>query len=51
MSEVWRITLRLGAWHCPVSIPREMFDTAQDAMHFAVQAVIDARNVRKEMVE
>lgn len=48
MSSVWRVTLRLGAWYCPVELPKDKFESAQDAINFAVQAVIDARD---EVVE
>ena len=51
MSDVWNVLLRLGSWHCPVAIPRELFDTAQDANNFAVQAVIDARDQRERIHE
>ena len=38
------VSIRLGAWHCTVAVPWTMFDTAQEACNFAVQAVIDARD-------
>lgn len=51
MSDVWRVTLRLGSWSCPVELSKDQFETAQDAINFAAQAVIDARDVHTEMVE
>ncbi len=39
----WRISIKLGHWYCPVEVPKAKFELAQDAINFAVQAVIDAR--------
>ena len=47
----WNVSVRLGAWHCTVAIPWELFDTAQEACNFAVQAIIDTRDVHMEMIE